>query len=500
MPITTSLNLINIQGNSIGGFNKDNQCNLFLKFKNDVDGRAWIKEISDEVAKSSSADVTKFNKKFSVLKAHGINKPEAIISSLWVNLALSFQGLKALKVKDSDLFPKAFKDGMANRVIGDAGDSAPSKWIKPFDNPSAVHAVLIVAADDSHELQRKVADITATAAFNAGVELLRNQPGMTRPDLPGHEHFGFKDGISQPGIRGVDLPDDPGNPDQGHPGQDLLWPGEFIIGYATQSPIGKNRPDELNTDPNTDSASGPAWTVDGSYLVFRRLRQDVAGFEQHVETLAKKLGWSVELTGAKLVGRYKSGAPIEQQRSQSGPYTPPSTDPGDPIFGNAALGDSNALNNNFEFSGDPQGAICPMSAHIRKAYPRDEVTGYTGRENHTQTHRLLRRGIPYGPPYVPYDPSSAKEDRGLLFLCYQNDIEEHFEFVQKSFVNNANFPPGAPGAPGEDPIIAQSATGPMRIDPQKSPIDVKHFVTTTGGEYFFAPSISALRGIGSGAI
>src|SRR5260370_20290393 len=115
---------------------------------------------------------------------------------------------------------------MAQRDIGDKEKSAPSKRVKAFVNTSAVHAVLIVAADDSHELQRKVADIIGTPAFTAGVELLLNQPGMTRPDLPGHEHFGFKDGISQPGIRGVDLPDDPGNPDQGHPGQDLLWPGE----------------------------------------------------------------------------------------------------------------------------------------------------------------------------------------------------------------------------------------------------------------------------------
>jgi Dyp-type peroxidase family len=503
MPITTSLNLTNIQGNSIGGFNKDNQCNLFLRFKDKAAGRAWIKEISDEVAKSSSADVVKFNNKFSFLKARSISKPEAIISSLWVNLALSFQGLKALKVKDGDLnaFPEAFRVGMANRPIGDEKESDPSKWIPPFKNSSDVHAVLIVAADDSHELQRKVADITSTPAFKAGVDLLLNQPGMTRPDLPGHEHFGFKDGISQPGIRGVDMPDDPiGDPNQGHPGQDLLWPGEFIIGYATQSPVGKNGSDELNTDPNKDSASGPAWTDDGSYLVFRRLRQDVAGFEKNVATLANELGWSVELTGAKLVGRYKSGAPIEQQRSQSGPYTPPSTDPGDPIFGNPALGDSNALNNNFEFGGDPRGAICPMSGHIRKAYPRDEDTGYLGKENHTQTHRLLRRGIPYGAPYVPHDPCSADEDRGLLFLCYQNDIEEHFEFVQKCFVNKADFPPGEPGSPGEDPIIAQSPMAKMRIDPEREPVDIKHFVTTTGGEYFFSPSISALRGIGSGSI
>ncbi len=133
------------------------------------------------------------------------------------------------------------------------------------------------------------------------------QPGRTRPDIPGHEHFGFKDGVSQPGIRGVDPPDDPiGNPDQGHPGQDLLWPGEFILGYATQIPVTKPGVDGPNPDPGPDSVSGPSWTVDGSYFVFRRLRQDVRAFEENVHHLAATLGLSVDLTGAKLVGRYKS--------------------------------------------------------------------------------------------------------------------------------------------------------------------------------------------------
>jgi deferrochelatase/peroxidase EfeB len=236
---TTSLNLDQIQGNSIGGFNKDFQTNLFLRFTGDVAGRAWVKEISEEVAVSSSANVIQFNNQFSALRAQGVSKPEQLISAIWVNLAVSFQGLTALKLNAGDLaaFPQAFRDGMAQRKaeLGDVGTSDPSQWVAPFNNPSDLHAVLMIAADHSHALHQKLRSITGTAAFQNGVQILRDQPGRTRPDLPGHEHFGFKDGISQPGIRGVDPPDDPiGNPNQGHPGQDLLWPGEFIVGYATQ--------------------------------------------------------------------------------------------------------------------------------------------------------------------------------------------------------------------------------------------------------------------------
>jgi Dyp-type peroxidase family len=509
---TTNLNLTNIQGNILGGFNKDHQLNLFLKFKDAAAGRAWIEEVADDVAASSSADVIQFNNEFSALRRQGVRRPEDLISAVWVNLALSFQGMKALGLKQTDLdsFPEEFKGGMASRgaAIGDAGASAPAKWMAPFNKPEDIHALLIVAADHSHQLRAKVDAITGTNHFKAGVDVLLRQAGNTRPDAPGHEHFGFKDGISQPGVRGVDTPDDPiGNPDQGHPGQDLLWPGEFVLGYATQIPTAKEGVDGPNPDPGTDSKSGPSWAKDGSYLVFRRLGQDVQGFESEVRRLANQLGWSEDLTGAKLVGRYKSGAPIEQRKFQPGPYTPPSTDPGRASDGNPALGNNNALNNNFEFGDDSRGAICPVAAHIRKAYPRDEVTpaGPENSEPSTQTRRILRRGIPYGPSFIPHDPDSARAERGLLFLCYQNSIANHFEFIQTAWVNNPKFPPRAPapGAPelsddaGQDPIIAQSANGSMLINPDKPPVTVAHFVTTTGGEYFFSPAINVLRDIGS---
>jgi Dyp-type peroxidase family len=503
------LNLTNIQGNGPGGFNKDFQSNLFLRFKGSAAGRAWLNEISQQL--SSSAAVIQFNNEFRSLKKQGVKKPEALISAIWVNIAISFAGMKALNVKPADLaaFPSSFQNGMSKANIGDSGTSDPSSWIAPFTAPADVHVLLIVGADHPQDLVKKVADITGTATFLSGCQILLDQPGATRPDLPGHEHFGFKDGVSQPGLRGIDKPEDPiGNPDQGHPGQDLLWPGEFIIGYETQIPIAKAGHDGPNPDPGPVSTSGPSWTKDGSYLVFRRLRQDVAAFEKNVHDLAKSLGWSVALTGAKLVGRYKSGCPVEKRKFQSEPFSPPSADPGDPNHGNPAVASSNTLNNNFEFGDDPQGGNCPMAGHIRKAYPRDEETpaGAANSESSTQTRRLLRRGIPYGEPYKAHVPDSDKVDRGLLFLAYQNDIANHFEFVQNAWINNPNFPPnpaGQPplkGAPGQDPIIAQSPSGPMLIDPAKVPQNVNHFVTTTGGEYFLTPSISAVQGLGDGSI
>lgn len=508
----TTLNLRNIQGNGLGGFNKDHQSNLFLKFRNADAAREWIKDIADTIAGSSSADVIQFNNQFSTLRAQGVRHPETLISAVWTNLVFSWRGLAVLKVPDVNAFPEDFKQGMKARgpgKIGDTGESAPDHWIDPFKNPDDVHALLIVAADDAHELVRTVQQITSNPKFQAAVTITLDQAGNTRPDLPGHEHFGFKDGISQPGVKGVDPPDDPlGNPTQGHPGQDLLWPGEFVIGYATQIPRADAEFDGPNQNPGPISASGPDWTRDSSYLVFRRLRQNVPAFEQEVSRVAQKLGWHSDLTGAKLVGRYKSGAPIEQRKFQPGPYTPPPIDPGNPVTGNPALGNSNALNNNFEFGDDPRGAICPVAAHVRKAYPRDEFTpaGKQDSESSTQTHRILRRGIPYGAPYVPHYPTSATVDRGLLFLCYQNSITDHFEFIQQTWVDSKTFPPSDPGAkpladqPGDDPIIAQNADGTILLDPDAKAVTISHFVQTTGGEYFFSPSVDVLKRIGAGQL
>ncbi len=422
----------------------------------------------------------KFNHMFKALRAGGVARPEALIQAVWVNLAISFRGLKTLGLKAGDLrkFPTAFKDGMKKRAarLGDAGASDPQNWVAPYGSPD-LHAVLIVAADDPGDLTRRVDDITQTPAFRGGVEVLGTEDGNTRADQRGHEHFGFKDGVSQPGIRGLTPPDDPiGNPHQGHPGQDLLWPGEFVLGYPTQKSKAKKGFDGPNPDPGKPSRSGPAWTADGSYLVFRRLGQDVPGFRKQVQDLATRLKSHRDLVGAKLVGRYASGCPLEERAFQPGPFTPSPTDPGEAKKGgNAALADSDSLNNDFEFADDPDGAICPLGAHIRKAYPRDERTPPISQEDSesaTQTHRLLRRGIPFGNSFGAPRGGGANDPRGLLFLAYQSDIERQFEFVQRLWVNNAAFPAFPKGtAPrrGSDHRAVARRTVPDR--PEESEAD-----------------------------
>ncbi len=302
-------------------------------------------------------------------------------------------------------------------------------------------------------------------------------------------------------------------PNQGQPGQDLIWPGEFVLGYPGQKgPVSPPAPisgppynpaptppsittSEASVEPGEVTQSGPAWTVDGSYLVFRRLSQDVAGFDAFVRQAAGEDQVAESLIGAKLVGRYKSGCPLERTKDEDPALD---TQIADPSIANPSLLEENKIND-FEYGNDPAGNLVPRASHIRKVYPRDEATPGGG-EADTQTHRIIRRGIAYGAPYEPGAPNGTRRagdaqfpnDRGLLFLCYQHSLETQFEFLQKFWVNNPNFPEAGNG---QDPIIAQEAEPRSFSTPelQHTPLTIKQFVTTTGGEYFFSPSIPALE-------
>jgi Dyp-type peroxidase family len=564
-------NLDRIQGNILEGFNKDYQSFLFLRFTDAQRARTWLGSVVDEVA--SVAEVREFNRLFKKLVAW--RKGElGILKATWMNLAFSFAGLQALKLTGADLdrFPDAFQQGMQACAagIGDVGASDPQQWMAPFKN-GGIHAVMIVASDSPKDLGEHVLRYLHNMGVSGGVQMVYLQQRAVRLDEPGHEHFGFKDGVSQPAVRHYDEHVPGVEAIQADPGQDRLHAGEFVLGYPTQLPTpkasgkdAKGNPVFLNPNPDEGpvspahalgNESAPDWAINGSYLVFRRLAQDVRGFRDFVAKQSVELfpdlaksdpRTSYEVMGAKLVGRYPSGSPLEMTNNeealvQAGTLRK-NFDPavGDPalrfpqILGddpNSApsqyvgnLPEDDRLDNNFEYGDDPDGTIVPRAAHIRKAYPRDSATPGGG-ESSTQGHRLMRRGIPFGTSFrtslgatshggVPGVEEPG--DRGLLFLCYQSSLERQFEFVQANWVNLETFP-GNPTTPapvngqwfsdldandpdGQDPIIAQSTpAGQVKVPGAAKPhLMMQHFVTTTGGEYFFQPSIDSLRTVLAG--
>lgn len=527
-----------IQGNILAGFNKDHQTLLFLKITDAAACKQWLKTIIPFVA--TLEEVLAFNRLFK--KIRGRRGQCLTVQATWVNIAFSYKGLSQLTSDAASFTDQPFKSGLATNAssLGDplnaTDEGNPANWVVGGTNNEA-DILLIVAGDDENDVHAEVARIedsiyasrTATGTMtHSGVEVIYKQHGATLPaPLTGHEHFGFLDGISQPGIRGrlsanphdVLTPrQNPNNRDQGKPGQDLLWPGEFVFGYP-----GQNAQAPVPT-PGATADAGVPWAKNGSFLVFRRLRQDVPVFNAFVQQTASTLTVDPDLFGAKLVGRWKSGAPILRA----------------PQADNQALGNDDCANNNYDFQaatqplpdtasgtldctdivpastppehfppspGDLTGQICPVAAHTRRAYPRDDVRSSVNSsyqagspfqlsEPDTQTHRLLRRGAPFGKPIQ--EAAADSGDRGLLFLAYQTSIERQFEFATKNWINSPDFKD--PGA-GHDPILGQNNQDSARArnftflaaDGSSHLVGLPHdFVIPTGGGYFFAPSIDAL--------
>lgn len=530
------LDLCNIQGNILGGFNKDFQSFLFLRFADKPSARRWVGSIAGEVA--SATELAKFDGLFKHLNDRRGGEL-GVLKATWMNIAFTHKGIAFLGAKEADKFPQEFVQGMKARAgqNQDTGDSAPAKWIPPLQNE--IHALMIVASDSQEDLGEHVMRYIHNMGVH-GVQLAYLQEGAVRQDEPGHEHFGFRDGVSQPGIRHLDSHvgsltggDGRANPIHGNPGQDRLHAGEFVLGYPTQKLEKKDCGVKGEVKPNPDEGpispmhvagneTAPSWGTNGSYLVFRRLAQDVGGFHAMLAQLAKDGKFDTDdpaIVGAKLVGRYKSGAPLELTKDEvellGKTFDPTKGDPSKAVADalgvtpktkapQGDLAEDRRLNNHFEY-GEDQGAIVPRAAHIRKVYPRDENRTdkpKSGDENDSQTHRIIRRGIPFGTSFRPGLGSAGHGgkpgveepgDRGLLFICYQSSLKRQFEFVQQKWVHNEDFPLKGDG---EDPIIAQTPDGNFVLQGgdglEKSHAQVMHFVKMTGGEYFFQPAIDTL--------
>jgi Dyp-type peroxidase family len=520
-----------IQGNVLPGFLKPSMAVMALTIHDIARAKGWLADVAPRI--TTLAEAMKSRAK---VRDHRGLGPERLsllgalppgMNDVWLNIAVSSGGLsKLLKggdhAGDLRLFAdQGFRRGLAARssLLGDptnpCAEGNPANWV--FGGPGREADVLLILGADREEEGAQVLARLRAQAVASGLTVLYEESAR-KLDGIGKEHFGFQDGISQPGVRGR-LSGFPGDfmtprtidpsslPDAwlyGLPGQYLVWPGEFVFGYP------RSGADPLT--PGQVNLPGPAWSRNGSYLVFRRLRQDVAAFRafaaESANALSKRPGFngvSPEWVAARLVGRWPSGAPVSRVPGRD--Y--------------AALGADRLANNYFGFAADtvedplaaglkagrwpdakadPVGLTCPMTAHIRKVNARDAATDLGGRRS-SFNRRILRRGLPFGPALGElsgYD--SASGNRGLLFACYQASIEDQFEFLSNSWAGSPKNPRspsgfdmvmGQNGMPGDRrerscTIFGQGAV-PAKLD------TMSDFVIPTGGGYFFSPSISALK-------
>lgn len=487
--VVEPLPLDQVQGN-IAGFNKPLQSFVALRFEPGEKAREFVHDVLREI--DTAAAVLAFNRRYKWHRKRG----DALPTSEWFNLLLSAKGLEALEAPEIDQFPAEFREGMRARAgtIGDVDRSAPDHWDPLFSEE--IHAFAVLAADTEERLTHWKERIAHHAHANHATVVGTIDGRVREEPERGHEHFGFKDGISQPGIAGLTAVVEGEAP---KPGQVLLPAGEFILGQPRLGEPEAPQPDGYNPMPPPPPPPFPPWARNGSYAVLRRLRQDVAAFRRFLADNAGVTGGNGELLGAKMVGRYKSGAPLEMTHAEVETHgTDPAFVPPD------EEGRADELVSN-DFGYEPQdgdGHLVPRGAHIRKAFPRDEEP--PGRPE-SERHRLLRRGIPYGPEFTEGEPEYGTEpppderDRGLVFLCYQASIAEQFEVVQRRWADNleGDFP--RPGD-SKDPVIAQDEEdGPtFEIPPDHAGdahLAVKRWVQNTGGEYLFSPSIDGLKAL-----
>jgi Dyp-type peroxidase family len=517
-PVFDSAAQDDIQGNIIPGFNKDHQHFLFLRIRKPKDAKIFLREILPRI--STMEEVIAFRRLYRS-KRFLVGRHNTYLCSTWLNIGFSRRAIELLASKaDADAFgDRSFQLGLAQRssYLGDptspSHQGSPRRW--KVGGPKNEADIVLILASDHVSVLDDLVDLVKLRASAAALRLIFEQRGNTLSgDLRGHEHFGFKDGISQPGVRGKlsAAPGDYITPRYisaadlrrlylAKPGQQLVWPGQFLLGEPRQS-----TEDQLNSA--AAASNFPKWAHRGSYLVVRRLQQDVRAFYRFAAQGAARVGLPLAKFAAMLVGRWPSGAPILRV----------------PAADNPALGDDDFANNHFIFDDDarpssltpipgypgdafPQAAadflaqVCPHFAHIRKVHPRDTATDM-GKPADSFARLILRRGIPYGPQLVGVKypkPKLVAQDRGLMFLSYGASIEDQFEFLQRRWSNSGS----QPNRGGFDPIIGQNGRQGSRLRFIDFPtpsgvvrIKIKNeWVTPTGGGYFFAPTISAIRDV-----
>ena len=420
-------------------------CYFFLSFADGESGRTWLREILATVQSAATVGTTEADRR-------------------WVTVAFTWRGLKALGVDDDALatFPDAFRQGMAARaeILGDTGRNSPDHWVDGTARPD-LHAIAILFARNDAERRRCEAEHDALMLRCPGVRLISSlQLEATPPYDHAHDHFGYRDRLSQPIIEGAGeilcLAD-------GAP----LKAGEFILGYPDESgqPYPMPEPEILSRN--------------GSYMAYRRLEEHVGRFRdflaEHGRTPDEQ-----ELIAAKLMGRWRSGAPLV--------LCPDKDDP--------AIGADPVRCNDFNYKKeDPHGYAVPLGSHIRRMNPRDTGVNMNRR-------RMIRRGATYG-SHLPEGEVDDGRERGIAAFVVCANLVRQFEFAQNVWVNDRNF---HELGNERDPIIGNQ-DGTLEYKIPHRPIRRKitglpAFTTVRGGAYFFLPGMRALHylaGLGAAA-
>ena len=509
-----------VQGGILAGYDEvTHACLVLLAFDDAMSGAEFLRVLRPRITSA----IVQPNGRFELELGGKHPGPGP-----FYNAAVTFEGLRRLGMSEAELagwLPQEFQEGMEARasVLGDFRANHPRRWALPRTNwnlpadtapievqMSAVHMVVQIRArpdtkgrvDDPSETNYVMHELVTGLVTDGGRPLagvrvlcvqamkrLRNGAGRVM------EHFGFADGDGQP-----EFTPPPGP--VAYPNQVYL--GEVLLGYDNEAdfaPVAHNPQEQARLD----------FLHNGSFMVVRKLRQDVPRLRKAVREAAVSTGLSRGLVLAKMMGRWQSGGSLIK-------------------YPDAAPPETNPIDKDFTFEDDAQGSRCPFHAHIRRVNSRTGAPGGEERPGRRRP-RIVRRGMAYGPqarvlPGDETDKGDAQHgddaDRGLVFIAFNASIAEQFEVVQ-SWVSGGNSTRGfsgqsdpflgvpepsvpQPGAPG--PGVPDPGQRYFRFEARKDGTDrafsialdsgpaqfqePEPFIRLGWGAYLFAPSLHTL--------
>lgn len=523
--MTKQLDLLDIQGNVIrayGRFGFPVARYVFLNITDDAIGRDFVGEITKKVTTSVE---------------WGKKEDGEIARPKWtVNIAFTYQGMKELGIPRSSLvgFSPEFVSGMKERkdILGDDGVSSPEHWDPIWQGnretrDKDVHIFIALNAQyskDTDLLEESYQWLLGVVQqYQKGVVILGGHKGddgtlmdyqdakvvLDEHGMPtAKEHFGYTDGISDPVFEGVPYDADRVN-GRGKQMEDGSWAplatGEFLLGHIDEAKEYPPAPAPILLSRN------------GTYMVYRKLHENVATFESYLDEHGKKYAGGKELLAAKFVGRWRdNGAPLTEAPDAA------SKAAFDTKYAAADDKGKDDLLSNFTYDDDMSGAKCPFSSHIRRINPRaslqmvsdDSKAGALKVSKNafdtpgalSNRRRLLRRGLPYG---QVKDRTKDDGNHGIIIMMVNADINRQFEFVQQEWINYGNdFRAGSDkeiilGNHSANEKFPSKAVLQVEPDSDEAPYilpKIPRFVETRGGDYFFIPSMTALRMIARGVI
>jgi len=507
--VTKQLDLTDIQGNLLRSYGRASfpiARYVFVNFRDGARAREFIGKVASRVTTAVSW-------------GEGPDPVQKPMHTL--NVAFTYAGLKALELPRASLigFPMEFVMGMRPRadILGDDRRSAPEFWdpiwrnSRHRDRDKDVHAWLAINAQNAGALHDGYTQLLQLVYDSGGgVQVLTGHRGSGDREnlayqevhvlfedgkLSRKEHFGYTDGIGDPVFEGM-----PCKPERvvgrGKQMKDGSWAplatGEFILGHR----------DEAQEYPVAPSPQLLA--RNGTFMVYRKLHENVGSFNRLLDEEGAKYPGGKELLAAKFVGRWRdNGAPIVSAPDAD------SKAAWDDRFSRASPLDRDRMLSGFTFDDDMHGAKCPFSSHLRRINPRASLEFTKGAFDTpgalSNRRRVLRRGLPYG---EVSDPSRDDGEHGIIIMMLNASISRQFEFVQQQWVNYGNDFHAANdkeiilGNHGDDDAPSRAV---IQVDPDSDEAPyilrkIPRLVETRGGDYFFVPSLTALRMIAQGIV